>query len=288
MRILPLTVLSCAVAAAPAAAASDPYGGVSLSGVYSSETALAESEELDGSALVARGYAGVRLNTGAGVTRLQAASSYYGYFNRDDRWSNALEAEQVIRLGDKVSFSVEAAAASNVLTLERRSTDQAGFAARLQVEPGNHRFTIGAGTRRRWYDDSAARSWAPFVEAQYRYRLGSWHSLELEGQVERINSDFDQLDYNRLAVSAFYTRPLRRGTRVRVGLTHRRWGWDERFTPEGARREERLWLPQIRLTQELEGDLRFELDARRVIRRSNDDRFDRTGSRIAATVRKTF
>lgn len=275
--------------AAPAAAGTqEPYAGMSLSGIYSTETSLADTEELDGSALVARAYAGVRLNPRANTTRLQAATNYFAYFERKDRWSNAVEAEQVLRLGRNVSFSIEGSAATNVLTLERRSTDQAGLAARLRVEPGDHRVLIGAGTRRRWYDDSDARSWAPFIEAEYRYRIGSWHSIELEGRIERVNSNVDTFDYDRLAVSAYYTRPLARRTRVRAGITHRRWTWDERFTPTGDERRERLWLPQLRLTHELGGDLDLELDARRVIRRSNDDNFDRTGTRLAATVRKTF
>jgi hypothetical protein len=282
-------LLLAAGAQSPAAAAGyDPYGAVSLSGVYSTESSLAEVEELDGSALVARGYAGVRFNPRGNSTRFQVASNYFGYFDRENRWSNALEAEQVLRLGNDAYFSVEASAASNVLTLERRSTDQTGIVGRLRLEPGNHRVTLGAGTRRRWYDDSRARSWAPFVEAEYRYRLGSWHSLALEGRVERVNSDFDTLDYDRLALGAFYTRPLSRDTRVRAALVHRRWTWDERFTLGGDQRRERLWLPQLRLTHEAGSDVELELDARRVIRRSNDERFDRSGSRLAATVRKTF
>lgn len=287
VKYLSACVLLLAATASPAAAY-DPYGGVSLSGIYSSETSLEDTEELDGSAVVARGYAGVRFNPKANITRLQVSSSYYSYLDRENRWSNAVEAEQLVRLGKGTSFSVEASGATNVLTLERRSTDQAGLAARLRVEPGDHRFTIAAGTRRRWYDDSRARSWAPFVEAEYRYRLGSWHSLEVEGRVERVNGDVAMFNYDRVVVSSYYTRPLAPNTRVRLGLTHRRWSWEDRFTLAGDRRRERLWLPQVRLTHELDRNLDLELDARRVIRRSNDDRFDREGTRLAATLRKAF
>ena len=282
--------LSCTGAAGAAQAAGPaPYGGASLSGVYSSESSVNdESEELDGSALVARGYAGVRFDPSGDTTRLQVASSHFGYFEREDRWSNAFEAEQVLQFGGDASFSLEGSAASNLLTLERRSTDQVGAAARVRLEPGNHRVMLGAGTRRRWYDGSAARSWAPFVEAEYRYRLGSWHFVEFAARREWVNSDRDGLDYQRLALSAFYTRPLGRNTRLRAGLTHRRWSWDERFTPAGEQRRERLWLPQLRLTHEVGGSVELELDGRRVIRRSNNDSFDRVGNRLAATVRKTF
>lgn len=277
----------CLAGAAPAAG-QDGYGGISLSGVHSTESSVEETEELDGSAIVARGFGGIRFDPDGNTTRIQLASSYFAYFERDDRWSTALEVEQALKLGRNATFILEGSAASNVLTLERRSTDQAGFAARLRMEPGDHRIILGAGTRRRWYDDSAARSWAPFVEAEYRYRLGSWHFIQLEARKEWIDSDVNRLDYHRLAVSAFYTRPLNRGTRIRAGVTHRRWSWGERFTPAGEKRRDRLWLPQLRLSHEVGGDIELELDARRVVRRSNDDGFDRVGSRIAATVRKTF
>jgi len=281
-------VVCAGVVGAAPAASQDGYGGVSLSGVYASETSLEDTEELDGSAMVARGYAGVRIDPDGDTTRIQLSGTYFGYFQRKDRWSNALEAEQMLRMGRDVTFSLEGSAASNVLTLEGRSTDQAGVVARLWVEPGDHRIMLGAGTRRRWYDVDAARSWAPFVEVEYRYRLGSWHSMEFEGRREWIDSDVNRLDYSRLALSVFYTRPLNRDTRLRMGLTHRRWSWEERFTLAGDRRRERLWLPQVRLTHEAGRDLDLELDARRVVRRSNDDRFDRVGTRLAATVRKTF
>lgn len=259
-----------------------------MSGIYSNDSRSGEDEELDGSALVARGYAGIRLNPDGNSTRLQGSSSYFAYLDRDDRWSNAVEGEQMLRLGPNLTLGVEASAATNLLTLERRSTDQTGLSARLRFEPGDHRVTVGAGNRRRWYDKSSVRSWAPFVEAEYRYRIGSWHSIEVEGRTERVNSDVDTLDYNRQAISAYYLRPLGRDTRVRLGLTHRRWTWQERFTLTGDRRRERLWLPQVRLTHELGRDFEIELDARRVIRRSNDARLEREGNRLAATLRKTF
>ncbi len=282
-------VLVCTGLAGPApAAGQDSYGGISLSGAYSSETSFPETEELDGSAFVARGYAGARLDSDRNTARIEFSSAYFGYFERKDRWSNALEVQQTLQLGPEVTFSVEGSAADNELTLERRSTDQAGVVARLQMETGEHRIMIGGGTRRRWYDESAARGWAPFVEVEYRYRLGSWHSIALEGRQEWIDSDLDRLDYSRLALSAFYTRPLSRDTRLRAGLTHRRWSWDQRFTPAGHRQHEQLWLPQVRLTHAINRDLELELDARRIIRRSNDDSFDRVGTRLAATVRKTF
>jgi hypothetical protein len=287
-RITALVALCLASAANAGPTGAEPFGRIALSGIYASETSQADDEELDGSALVARGDFGVRVNPRGNVTRLQATSNYYRYFSRKDRWSNGLEAEQTFRFGKGVIISLEGAATSNVLTLESRSTDQVRLGGQVSAESGNHRFTAGAGTRRRWYDQSAATSWAPFGDLAYRYRFGSWHLLELEARAEAVNSQLDTLDYKRLVLSAFYTRPLNDATRIRAGMTHRRWSWDERLTPSGDRRRERLWLPQLRLTREFGDHFQLDLDYRRIIRQSNDPSFDRKGNRFAATVRKDF
>ena len=286
--IVAIGTLCLASAANAGPTSAEPFGRIALSGIYASEASQADDEELDGSALVARGDAGVRFNPRGNVSRVQVTTNYYSYSTRKDRWSNGLEAEQTFRLGKGLNISLEGAAATNLLTLESRSTDQMRLAGQASLESGNHRFTLGAGTRRRWYDRSDATSWSPFGDVAYRYRFGSWHLLEIEARGESVNSDLDKLDYKRFAMSAFYTRPLNRVTRIRAGVTHRRWSWDERLTADGNQRRERLWLPQLRLTRQLGDRFEFELDYRRIIRRSNDPNFDRNGNRLAATIRKDF
>lgn len=280
----------CSVAGFPATA-SDIYGGASTSAVYSTSDLEDGEDGLDGSAIVTRGYAGVRWDPRGDVTRLQVSSAYFGYLNegRDDRWSNVLEAEKQLRLGDKARLSLEASAASNIWTLERRSADQLAGAARLTLEPNRrHRVSVAGGLRRRYYDGIDARSWSPVLEADYRYRFGSWNFLALEARHERNNSDRQTLDYRRLSLSAFYTHPLGRDTRVRAGIVHRRWKWDERFAPDGDRLVDASLTPQLRLTQEVSRRVDLELDYRRLFRSSNDDSRDRNDHRLAATVRAEF
>jgi len=286
--IVPVVLLAMASAADAAPKKTEAFGRASLTGVHSSQTGQTDDEELDGSALVARGDIGVRLDPRGNTSRLQVTSSYYGYFDRNDRWSNGVEAEQLFRLRKGLTIGVEGAAVTNVLTLESRSADQVRLGAQATVESGNHRYSVSAGTRRRWYDGSSATSWAPFAEIGYRYRFGSWHFLDLDARAERVNSDRGSLDYKRLAVSGYYTRPFDRHTRVRLGLTQRSWTWDERRTATGDRRRERLWLPQVRLTHDVTSRLSLDLDYRRIIRRSNDPAFSRDGSRLAATLRTDF
>ncbi len=277
------------VLAAPVSGQSDVYGGASVSGIYSSSSGLVFDEDSDGSAIVGRGYAGVRWRPDGDTTRLQGSSTYYAYLSgRKDRWSNAIEAEQSIVVGKGVALSVEGSAATNISTLEARSVDQLAAITRLTAETGDHRFIIGAGVRRRSYDGSDARSWSPLAEVDYRYRLGRYRYLDLDARYERTDSDLDIDDYRRLSLAAYYTHPIGRDTRVRAGIAHRRWRWDERLTLSGADQRDQLWLQQARMTHSISDRFDLEADYRRIIRRSNNDALDRNGHRLAATVRARF
>ncbi|WP_126173413.1 hypothetical protein [Altericroceibacterium xinjiangense] len=287
VRIVAMTAVIAGGLANPALAAPDPYGGVSVGGVYSSDAARTVDEELDGSAIVGRAYAGVQFDPAGDTTQIEVSSGYYGYTTREDRWTNRLAVDQLVRLGDGVQLGIEAAGSTDIITLERRGTDQASLAGQLQVERSDHRAALETGLRRRWYEDGA-KSWAPYVEASYRYRIGSWHNVVATVRKEWTEADRDTLDYERLIAGAYYTRPLARRTRVRAGLVHRRWTWDQRFAPGGDTRRERLWIPQARLMHGLSRDDSIDLDYRRVLRRSNDDRFDRDGNRLTLTFRHAF
>lgn len=266
----------------------ETYGGYSIAGVYSSDAARTTDEELDGSAVVGRAYAGVSFDSGGNETQVQVSSGYYAYFTREDRWTNRLEATQIFEVSDTVQLFAQAAGATNLVTLERRGTDQAGLEAGIRLEKGDHRATLSGAMRRRWYDDGDARSWSPRIGAEYRYRIGSWHSVEVGAFSESVDSDLDTLNYERLQFAGYYTRPVADRTRLRAGLLHRRWEWDGRFAPDGANRRERLWIPQLRLTHRLRDEMSVDLDYRHVIRRSNDERFDRSGNRVAVTFRNSF
>jgi hypothetical protein len=289
VRCIALVVAASVVATArPAAAAPDFYGAYSLGAIYSGDAAQTVDEELDASAAIGRIYGGLRLNPEEDETRIELSTGYFGYLTRDDRWTNRIEVEQTLKLGESASLSMEVSGATNIITLERRGADQAGVAGSLRLDSGNHRMTFAAAGRRRWYDADNATSWASQVGAAYRYRIGSWHSAELRATIDRVDSNLDTLDYERLQLVAYYTRPLAKRTRARAGLAHRRWTWGNRLAPDGSERSERLWVPQIRLTHRLAGAAGVELDYRYVIRRSNDDRFDRDGHRLAITFRNAF
>ena len=266
----------------------ETYGGYSIAGVYSSDAARTTDEELDGSAAIGRIYAGVSFDPGGNETQIEASSGYYAYLTREDRWTNRLELTQTVEVSDTVQLFAQVAGATNLVTLERRGTDQAGLETGLRFEKGDHRATFSGALRRRWYDDGEARSWSPRVGAEYRYRIGSWHSVEVEAFSDSVDSNLETLDYERLQFAGYYTRPVADRTRLRAGLVHRTWEWDGRFAPDGANRRERLWIPQLRLTHRLRDEMSIELDYRHVIRSSNDERFDRSGNRVAVTFRNSF
>lgn len=275
-------------AAGQAHAEPESYGGYSMAGVYSSDAARTTDEELDGSSAVGRIYGGIFFDPGGNETQVEVSSGYYSYFTREDRWTNRLEVTQTFNVDDKVQLYAQAAGSTNLVTLERRGTDQAGIEAGLRFEDGNHRATIGGAIRRRWYERGDARSWSPRIGAEYRYRIGSWHSVEVEAFSDSVDSDLDTLDYDRLQLGGYYTRPVADRTRIRAGFVHRRWEWDGRFAPDGAKRREQLWIPQVRITHRLPDEMSIELDYLHVIRRSNDERFDRSGNRVAVTFRNSF
>jgi hypothetical protein len=282
-----VALLSLLTSSAALAAGEDPFGELSV-GVIASDNGGQESEDLQSSSAVLEGTVGLRVGPAARQTRIQATSTYYAYFQKKDRWRNSAEVEQSLRLGKGAELSVEAGADSNLLTLERNSTDQLRLAGQLRLEDGPHRLTVAGGIRRRFYDENSARSWAPYFDLGYRYRIGSWHFVELTSRIEKVDSDFDRFDYRRFAVSGYYTHPLGKKMRLRAGLTRRRWTWDGRLAPDGSKLRERLWLPQLRLTRDLSHHLALELDYRRVMRRSNDASRERNGNRFAVTLSRAF
>lgn len=286
-----VSVAATLCVAVPAGAESDVYGGGSITGVHSTSRAFLDDEELDASGFVGRGYAGVRWGPAASRSRVEASSSYYAYTreSREDRWSNSVEAEQRFRLGEKWTIGIEGRAASNLTTLERGSVDQLTGLAHLFFQPNrDHQLRLTGALRRRYYDGTDARSYSPMLEADYRYRLGRYNYVDLDARQEWVDSGTDIFDYDRLSVGAYYTHPFGRRTRMRAGIVHRRWSWDQRFADGGERRRDQLFLPQLRVTQELTDSINAEFDYRRLIRRSNDDALDRDGNRFAATVRARF
>ncbi len=270
-----------------ARAQTDGYGGYSIETIYSADAARTLDEELDSSAIVGRLFGGVRLGPEDETLRLEASSSYYGYFSREDRLANRIEAEKTFAITDETQLIVEASAANNLITLERRDTDQVSLGARIRFDRGDHRVTLGTAFRRRWYGDGA-NAWSPIARAEYRYRIGSWHFLEVRATADQVNGNVERLDYKRLEMAGFYTIPITRRTRLRTGITHRRWTWEDRFTLGGQQRRDRLWIPQIRLAQEISKNAEIMFDYRHVIRRSNDNDLDRSGNRISISFRNSF
>ncbi len=295
MRIVNLLSLACLVviAASPANAQADFYGGAAASGIYSSLAGDQSGDDLNGSAVVGRGYGGLRLNPKGNTTRLQAMSAYYAYLEngRKDRWSNGVEIEQTVRLGGGVTLGLEAAAATNVWTLEAQSADQIAGVARLAYEPDRrHRVEASAGVRRRSYDGVNAHGTSPIFGLDYRYRFGSYRYASLESAIETVDSNYDRYDYQRVSLGGFYSHPLaaRGATRLRGGIVYRRWTWDERVAPSGRNLRDSSVTPQLRLIHAFSPATDIELDYRRVFRRSNDDSRDRNGNRLALSLRTTF
>ncbi len=290
LKSVTLMTASAAAFATPALAAEpDTYGSIALSGIYSSQSGEFDTEEINGSAVVPRITLGARWNEDGNQTRIEGTSAYWNYFDRKNRFYNSVEVEQRLRLSDTVQFGIEGSGTLNTATLEARSADQVAAIGRVIVRPQrSDTLVLGGGIRRRWYDDSSARSWSPILYGDYRHRFGRDNFLDLGLSHEWINANQDVFDYRRTYAAAFYTHPLGKRTRVRAGVSYRWWNWDARFTLDGRERRDRLWLPQLRLEHDLTRALDLDLTYRRIIRRSNDDRLDRNGNYASATLRYRF
>ena len=276
--------------AAPAYA-QDYYGGISTTGLYAETEGLEESEDLQDSGIIGRGQAGARWRGKTSESRVEVSSDYFAFFDRRDRWSNGIEAAHQRNLSERMTVDFLASATTNVATLEFRSADQIVGRGRLTFRPSKaDRFRAAAAYRHRSYDNAlSSEGSAPYVEADYRRRLGRYNYIDASVRKEWTDSENDFFDYQRLSLAGYYTHPLARRSRIRIGVESRRWEYDARFVPGSAeRRRVNHFIPQVRVVHAIADSAELELDYRRYFRESNDDRFDPDGNRFAATLRLTF
>jgi hypothetical protein len=265
------------------------YGQLAVSGV-AADSIDDEEEDIARSALIGRGAIGYVLEQGSGELRIEASSAYYEYLDegRDHRWSNGIEAEYLADVGRDWRAGVGLEYDTNLATVEFGSTDQLQARGMLEYEPNRaNRARFHAGWRERSYDDLQDSSGSgPFAELDYRYRFGRYHYLTAEMRYERIDSDHQIRDFDRIAFSTFYTHPLSRDARLRGGVMVRHTDFRNRPVLEHPGESRRDWLimPEIELLYDVSRDWRLETELRYINRRSNDPDFDREGYRAEVSL----
>jgi hypothetical protein len=277
-----------AVTHAPLAASPELYGTASLRVAHRSSQIELTDEEVHSTGIVPRLTGGIRFGDRPTRTQIQVTTAYYENFDQDrkNRWYKSLSLSQQLPVAEGLALNLRLAGSLNSATLESRSVDQLAANAELEWRPSRvDRITVSSALRRRYYDASSRSSWAPYFGVEYRRRVGNRKYLSFDARKEWIDADGASLDYERLLTGVSYSQPIAKSTSVRLGVDHRRWTWDGRFTATGENRRDSLLMPRIRLRHDISRHTELDVEFRRLIRRSNDDRFDREGNRIAATLR---
>lgn len=268
---------------------SDLSGEVSASAIIASDRG--DEEEVDRSGIVLRGELDYDLDFGSSELRLSYDTGVYLYEDDDrpDRWSNRLALRYAIEAADDLELSARLSYASNLATLEFRSTDQIEALATAEYSPGDHRIRLFGGWRWRDYDDDAGSEGDGAVfGGEYRYRLGRSQFLTAELRFEDIDSANDRRGYDRTIASAFYQHPLGRQTRLRVGATARWSDYDGRDAPNGERRRDRAIVPELDLQHDFRSGLLLRGRFQYGLRESNDPEFDGDDRRAILTAGYRF
>lgn len=272
----------------PLAANPDVFGTASLGKVYSSSEIELTDVDIHSTAILPRLTAGVRFGDSPTQTQIQVTTAYSEYLseNRENRWYNSLAVSQRVPFSKGISLNLRIGGASNMASLESRSLDQLSGSLELELRPSNaDRITIGGALTRRYYDGSTRNSWAPYLDVEYRRRVGRRKYVQFDARKERVEADDKVFNYERLSTSFSYSQPIAPLTTLGLSLDWRQWTWHGRFTADSANRRDSLLMPGVRINHDISRRMELDLQLRRLIRRSTDDRFDRKGNRVAATLR---
>ena len=269
---------------------SDLSGEVSASAVFASDRGEDEDEAAR-SGFILRGELDYEHEAGPGEIRLSYDSAVYLYHDDDrpDRWSNRIALAYALELADDLEFSTRLSYASNLATLEFRSTDQTEAMAMVEYSPGDHRLRLLGGWRWRDYDDDASSEGSgSFVGAEYRYRLAEDRFLTTGLRFEDIDSADPRRGYHRTVAQAFYQHPLGEDTRLRVGGTARWWKYDNRLAPDGRRRRDSAITPEIDVLHNFKSGLLLRGRLQYGLRDSNDPGEDGDDRRAILTAGYRF
>jgi hypothetical protein len=268
---------------------SDLGGEVSASAVIASDRG--DEEEADRSGFVFRGELDYEREIGPGELRLSYDSAVYIYSDADrsDRWTNRAALAYEFDAADDLAFTARLSYASNLGTLEFRSTDQLETLAEAAYSPGDHRVRLFGGWRWRDYDDeSGSEGSGPVYGAEYRYRLARNRFLSAELRFEDIDSANPRRGYDRTILELFYQHPLGRDTRLRVGGRARWWEYDGRFAPNGRLRRDSAITPELDLLHNFQSGFLLRGRFQYGFRDSNDPAQDEDEQRAILTAGYRF
>lgn len=281
-RLAAIAAALLAVGSAPLYAqdAFEPYAEIEARGVHSDRAVV------DGDSIEASG-AGASLDTGfvwrGGRTAVQfdlgAEIFEFSDDDRETRTSLRVVGEVSREIVPDVTLSLAAGHWDDITTLEARRTDQDAVALALAYENRPHRLRTSAQYRAREYEAATPSTGSGMrYDADYTYRLGSWHWARLDLRAEDIDSDDSRRGYERYTARASYSVPLddAKRWRLRPQIEWQNWEYDERQVRDGsgmALRKDSYFAPEIGLAYGKLSGVKARLRAAYQFRTSNDARY---------------
>ncbi|NNC53146.1 MAG: hypothetical protein HKO08_08925 [Erythrobacter sp.] len=196
-------------------------------------------------------------------------------------------------LNETIEMSFEVSHIENLVFVESLQADQQRARVQGQWEKEDDRVRVYAEYRERQYDqDVEATGNGMRYSAEYNRRYGSYHWLRFRVFQDRIESEDNRRDYNRISGSIDYSRPIAKYLRLRTNLDVRSWKFPGRTAqgdPDGDRREDSYIAPEIGLDYgKSSGGLRGNVRLGYQLRNSNDERFTGDTPRFAIELGYRF
>lgn len=249
-------------------------------GVYSSR-AVVDGDAIESSGVGASLETGFEWRKGRTAVQFDLGAEIFDFTNEDRDTRKSLRAVAAIahEVVPDVTVSVAAGHWDGIVTLESLDTKQDAVALDVTIENRPHRVGASAQYRAREYAGARPSTGEGMrFDADYTYRLGSWHWARLDLRAEDIDSAHPRRGYERHTVRGSYSVPLDRAKRwrLRPQIEWQRWEYDGRRvldTAGGALRKDSYVAPELGLSYGKSSGVKARLRAAWQFRRSNDPRY---------------
>ncbi|MFN3864983.1 MAG: hypothetical protein ACK4RT_11960 [Erythrobacter sp.] len=290
---LPFILSASAAAAQDSSWTLQPDARIEVQAISAQTTTRDDDLVIDGEAISLRGQLGAALERRGLRLRVEAdriAVLRIGKGRSDiarDRFTATLQAD----IKKEWELQLQARHFDDYVSVEAADTDEWQGSARLTFAPQRaHRVRVEATWRERQYADGTpveTSGHGPRIDAQYRRRFGAYHYLAFDLRAEAIRSADARRGHERQSAGVAYTRPIAPDLRLRPAIEVIRTRFDGRIIAGGARRRDRLVVPEVELLW-WPGKWRLEAEAKYIFTGSNEPRREREGYRLTVSLGYAF
>ncbi|WP_260482405.1 TonB-dependent receptor [Sphingomicrobium flavum] len=246
-------------------------------------------EDQDASGFVAGGDAELDIRRGDHRFAVGAGSTYFAFSedDRDDRFNNAFWGTYSYDFADDWTFWVQGRHDTELATLESSEARQDRLRSQVIWSKGDQRVRFRAGYRWREYISDDTDGEGLEIGTDYRRRFDNGVQTYTYLRWDEIEADRDRRSYTRWTLGTDINVPVSDRIELIPSLRFRTWTYPNREV-NGHERHDGSFNPRLTVTYDL-GDGWEALARGGVIwRRSNDDRFDETITRLSVGVSKRF